>query len=138
MSGGASLLFVIALGVGGVSVLYVVYYVNSIAHSVTDARAQVRREMLAREEKMRDSVRSGLEQHTEWARTEFREAIEQVKAELAAEQAALHRETAQVLEQLAAEVATLRARIDALGALPGDVSVPDPARDSKGRPQGTA
>lgn len=138
MSGGASLLFVIALGLGGVSILYVVYHINSIAHSVTDTRAQVRREMLAREEKLRDSVRSGLEQHAEWARAEFREAVEQAKSELAAEQAAMHRDTSLALERLAGDVAALRARVDALGAPSVQPSAAEPARDAKGRQQGTA
>lgn len=139
MSGGATLLFVIALGLGGVGILYVVYYVNSIANSVTDVRAQVRREMQAREEQLRDAIRGGLDQRTEWARAEFADALRQVKAEAAEERAAFEKDVTRALDQMARELGLLRTRVNALGAAAAQpAAADDPARDAKGRPQGTA
>ena len=138
MSGGMTLIFVIALGVIGLSILYVVYYVTSIANSVNDVRAQARREMTAKEEQLRDTIRSALDQRTEWTRTENAEALATAKAEIAEDQAQFRRDMTQTLESIAREVAALRVRVEGLAATPSSPAASGTPHDSKGRPQGSA
>lgn len=136
MSGGTSLLFVIALAIGGVAVLYVIYHVTSLSHSVLDVRAKVRREMAAKEEQMQELIRSRLEQQAEWSRAERENALAALRAELTEEHAAFKRETAQTMERVVTEVATLKIQIDALAPpLQPESTV---AHDRKGRPHGSA
>lgn len=134
--GGISLLFTLGLAIGGAGILYVIYYVTTISQSVSDARVQVRRELAAKEEHLRDAIRESLDQRSDWARNETEDALNRMRAEMAEEQAEFRRATMRTLENLAKQVQVLQTQVTA--AAPHVEPPPRDERDSKGRPHGNA
>jgi len=132
------LLTILGVAFVGVSILYVLYYVTTLAGSVHDVQVRMRSELQAKEEQIRELVDKGLKERGDWARAEVEEAMTLLRADVAEGQEAHRREVAQNLERIVKELLALKAAIDASSTLPTLPQEDEAATPPPGRPQGRA
>ena len=121
MTGLTSLFVAVGVGIAVLIAFFLIYYLGSIANTIYELKVDMRREMDGRIEDMWRHVEQEVSRRADWVRTEYEDAGNQLKEEIAAENFEYRKQVQNTLAEIAKELRGLgaQAALHGQGAAPG-------------------